>query len=137
MYYIGIDLGGTNIAAGLVNENGEIICKKSTPTLSSRTPEEIVKDMAQISLDVAKDAGVSLDDVASVGIACPGFIEKKLGILITGANLPFSDYELRKEMNKYIDKPIYVISNPSINGCGPRFLAINLCFVIFGTKIRN
>jgi len=108
MYYVGIDLGGTNIAAGLVDEEGKIIVKSSIPTLSHRTPEEIVKDMADIAISVINEAGVPMEEVASVGIACPGFIEKNLGILITGANLPFHDYELRKEMQKYIDLPVYL-----------------------------
>lgn len=108
MYYIGIDLGGTNIAVGLVDEEGNIVSKKSTPTLSYRTPEEIVKDMAMTSIAVAEEYGVNMDEVVSVGIACPGFIEKNLGILITGANLPFQDYEMRREMQKYINKPIYM-----------------------------
>ncbi len=108
MYYIGIDLGGTNIAVGVVNEEGKIIHKISTPTLAERTSEEIVKDMALTSIEVVKQANISMDDVVSVGIACPGFIEKELGVLIAGANLPFKEYELRKEMQKYIDKPVYL-----------------------------
>ena len=44
MYRIGIDLGGTNIAAGLVNEKFEIVTKDSTPTLADRPSEEIVND---------------------------------------------------------------------------------------------
>ncbi len=108
MYYIGIDLGGTNIAVGVVDEEGKIVCKRSTPTLSERAPEEIVKDMALTSIETVKDAGISMDEVASVGVACPGFIEKNLGILITGANLPFHDYEMRKELQKYIDKPVFL-----------------------------
>lgn len=108
MYYIGIDLGGTNIAVGLVNEEGKIVYKKSTPTLASRTPEEIVKDMAMTSLAVVEEFGISMDKVASVGVACPGFIEKKLGLLLTGANLPFHDYEMRKEIQKHINKPVYL-----------------------------
>ena len=108
MYYVGIDLGGTNIAVGLVDENGKIVAKKSTPTLAQRTPEEIVKDMAVTSVAVVEEYGIDMDEVESVGVACPGFIEKKLGILITGANLPFHDYEMRKEIQKYIDKPVFL-----------------------------
>ncbi|MBQ2897556.1 MAG: ROK family protein [Clostridia bacterium] len=108
MYYIGIDLGGTNIAVGVVNEEGKIICKKSIPTLAHRTPEEIVKDMASVSMEVVKEAGLSMDDITSLGAACPCFVEKKLGVLIAGANLPFRGYDIRKELHKYIDKPIYL-----------------------------
>ena len=49
MYYIGIDLGGTNIAAGIVTEEGKIVVKDSVPTLSERPTDEIVTDMANLS----------------------------------------------------------------------------------------
>ena len=48
MYTIGIDLGGTNIAAGIVNDNYEIIRKDSVPTGADRPGEEIVRDMANL-----------------------------------------------------------------------------------------
>ena len=48
MYRIGIDLGGTNIAVGLVNENHEIITKSSTPTLSERGADAILEDMSKL-----------------------------------------------------------------------------------------
>lgn len=108
MYYIGIDLGGTNIAVGVVNEEGKIVYKKSTPTLAQRTPEEIVKDIALTAIETVEEAGFSMDDIKSVGMACPCFIEKTLGVLIAGANLPFREYNIVEEMHKYIDKPIYL-----------------------------
>lgn len=46
MYYIGVDLGGTNIAAGIVNSEFQIVKKGSVPTnVAGRTAEEIIKDM--------------------------------------------------------------------------------------------
>ncbi|MBR7099284.1 MAG: ROK family protein, partial [Clostridia bacterium] len=57
MYRIGIDLGGTNIAAGLVNESFEIIAKESTPTLVGRPSEEIVADIARLCKNLCATAG--------------------------------------------------------------------------------
>lgn len=54
--YIGIDLGGTNIAAGVVDETGRIIYKSSVPTLAQRPVEEIVEDMANLCIDVVNGA---------------------------------------------------------------------------------
>ena len=48
MYKIGVDLGGTNIAVGLVNEKYEIVSKRSTPTLAKRGADAIVEDMARL-----------------------------------------------------------------------------------------
>ena len=63
MVYVGIDLGGTNIAVGLVDEAGKILHKDSVPTLLERGPEPVIKDMANLSLKVVKDAGYTVDDV--------------------------------------------------------------------------
>lgn len=48
MYYVGIDLGGTNIAVGIVNENGEMLRKGSIPTNAKRFADEIIKDIGEL-----------------------------------------------------------------------------------------
>ena len=108
MIYVGIDLGGTNIAAGIVDENGKLIAKKSVPTGASRPAEEILKDMAQVAIAVVEENGYSMDDVVSVGIGSPGSVNKEKGELVYANNLPFSHTPMRAEMQKYINKPIYI-----------------------------
>ncbi|HHW00722.1 MAG TPA: ROK family protein [Clostridiaceae bacterium] len=107
MYYIGIDLGGTNIAVGLVDEEGHIIHKDSIPTGKHRPYQDIVKDMAMLVLKVIKDAGKDIKDVKSVGIGSPGTPDNEKGILVYANNLTnFVNVPLRAEMQKYIDLPI-------------------------------
>lgn len=108
MVYVGIDLGGTNIAAGLVDENGKLIYKKSIPTGADRSAEEIIKDMADIALDIVNENGYVLEDVKSIGVGCPGSVDKENGILIYANNLPFSNTNIREEIQKYIDKPVFL-----------------------------
>ena len=67
MVYIGIDLGGTNIAVGIVDENGQILCKGSTPTLLPRPYGPIIADIAKCSLETLERSGHTLDDVAAIG----------------------------------------------------------------------
>ena len=64
--YIGIDLGGTNIAAGVVDESGKIIYKSSVPTLAQRPIEEIVEDMADLCVDIVDGANCSIADIKAV-----------------------------------------------------------------------
>ena len=71
MYYLGIDLGGTNIAVGLVNEEGEIVERGSAPTGRERSANLILKDMAELALAVAAKAGVGLDQI-KVSVWVPG-----------------------------------------------------------------
>ena len=81
--YIGIDLGGTNIAVGLVNEDGKIIHKDSVPTLANRPYQEIIKDMGMLVNKVIKDGGATVDEIKSVGIGSPGTCDNKTELLYT------------------------------------------------------
>ncbi|HHV95111.1 MAG TPA: ROK family protein [Clostridiaceae bacterium] len=108
MYYIGIDLGGTNIAAGIVDEEGKIILKDSVPTLREREYPEIIKDMAMLCLKLIKDAGLDLSDIKSIGVGAPGTPDVKNGILIYANNLKFKNVPIRTEMQKYINLPVYI-----------------------------
>lgn len=108
MLYVGIDLGGTNIATGLVSEDGKILAKKSIPTKAKRTAKEIIADMAKAAIDVVIENGYTMDDIGSVGIGSPGAIDKAKGELIYANNLPFNHTPMRDEMQKYIKKPVYI-----------------------------
>lgn len=111
MYRIGIDLGGTNIAAGLVNEKFELVAKESTPTLVGRPNAEIVKDIARLSNSLCKTAGISLSDVASLGIASPGIVDDRTGCVVYANNLDFHNYPILPELKKLLDIPEFHLEN--------------------------
>ena len=90
MYRIGIDLGGTNIAAGIVNEEFKIVAKASVPTHAERAAEEIVADIAALCKKVCADNGIDISEIESVGIASPGIVDDESGEAIYANNLPFS-----------------------------------------------
>ena len=104
--YIGIDLGGTNIAAGLVNDDGKIICSASTPTLAPRAYGEIVKDMVKLSETLASEAGIEMNDIKAVGIGSPGSIDYATGTVVYANNLAFNNAPIRAEFNKYYNIPV-------------------------------
>lgn len=108
MYYVGIDLGGTNIAVGLVDEDGKIIHKDSVPTFRERPYQEIIKDMAMLALKVINDSGVSIDQVKNIGVGSPGTPNCKDGILVYNCNLNFRNVPIRAEIQKYINLPVYL-----------------------------
>jgi len=108
MYYIGIDLGGTNIAVGIVDENGTLIHKDSCPTKRERPYQDIIKDMADITLKVIGDKGIDLKDIKSIGIGSPGTPNSSEGILVYSCNLNFDNTPIRDELQKYIDLPVYL-----------------------------
>lgn len=115
MYYIGIDLGGTNIAVGLVNEEGRIIAKTETPTLASRPYQELIKDMAVCAKKVMEEAGVTEDELHSIGVGIPGVADKD-GMVIFCTNLGWRNVPLRAELQQYINKPVYMDNDATVAG---------------------
>ena len=111
MYRIGIDLGGTNIAAGLVNESFEIIAKESTPTLVGRPSEEIVNDIAKLCKNLCSTAGISQVDVTSVGIASPGIVDDETGNVVYANNLGFRHFPIIPLLREQLEIKEYHIEN--------------------------
>ena len=108
MYYLGIDLGGTNIAAGLVDINGKILHKGSIPTEKDRKHQEILRDMAMLARRITEDAGVSLKTIECIGVGSPGTPDLENGILIYNNNLGFRNVPIRAELQKYLPLPVYL-----------------------------
>lgn len=102
MYYIGIDLGGTNIAAGIVDESFKIVKKGSTPTLVNRDPELIIADMGKLCMSLLDDAGIDINEVACAGIAAPGSINPETGVIEYANNLPFLRFPIADILRKYL-----------------------------------
>lgn len=90
-YYVGIDLGGTNIAAGLVGEDGTLIKQQSVPTKSGRSAREIVKDMASLAKKVAELGEIPWENIEAVGIGVPGTANRDTGMVEYANNLGFYD----------------------------------------------
>jgi glucokinase len=107
-YYIGIDLGGTNIKAGVVSEDFKIVAKASCKTNLPRPGEEICADMAKVALEAVKEAGLTLDDIEAVGIGTPGTANSEAGVIEYSNNLGFLNFPVVKLMKTHIDKPCYV-----------------------------
>ena len=109
MYYIGIDLGGTNIAAGIVNENYEIVKKKSVPTLPNRDGKLIIKDMAELCRSLVEECGLTIDDIEYAGIATPGTANSETGVVEYANNLPFKKFPIADLLKEYLGvKKVYI-----------------------------
>ncbi len=108
MYRVGIDLGGTNIVCGVVNEKFEIVGKGKVKTSTPRPMKEIVDDMAKTVSMAIEDAGLTLDDIDAFGIGAPGSIDPENGIVVYSNNLGFFDLPLCEELKKRIGKEFYV-----------------------------
>ena len=107
-YYCGIDLGGTNIKAGIVDEEGKLLNKLSIKTRAERSMEEIIHDMGQLAADAIKDAGLEVKDIECIGIGSPGTPDNEEGLLVYSSNLPFNKAPMRKLIREVVDLPVYI-----------------------------
>ena len=107
-YYVGIDLGGTNIVAGVVDENYNIISKASTKTNCPRPEKEIADDMAKMALQAVKNANLEISDIEWIGIGTPGIANSATGIIERANNLGFVNTPMVKYIKETIDKPVFI-----------------------------
>ena len=139
--YIGIDLGGTNIAAGIVREDGKIVVQSSVPTLSQRPTDEIVKDMVFLSKQLIKDAELELNDIETVGIGCPGTINFETGEVIYSNNIKMEHYMLAKEFQKYLNLPVKIDNDANCAAMGEYIVSGNnvpiFMFITLGTGVGS
>lgn len=89
MYKLGIDLGGTNIVAGVVDEEFKIIATAKRKTNCPRPAVEIIDDMAAVALEAIDKAGLKKEDIEAAGVGSPGAIDPNSGIVCFANNLGF------------------------------------------------
>lgn len=115
MYYIGIDLGGTNIAMGIVTPDGKIVKKTSVPTRAERPFEEIFTDMAEGIRNLLAQTGISQKEIQSIGIGTPGCLNTQEGILIFAGNFKYGkNVNYRKLMQSHFDLPVYIGNDANV-----------------------
>jgi len=107
-YYVGIDLGGTNIVAGVVDEEYNIIAKASTKTNCPRPEKEIADDMARMALEAVKNANLTIDQIEWIGVGTPGIANSETGIIEYSNNLGFKNTPMVKYIQETIDKPVFI-----------------------------
>ena len=107
-YYVGIDLGGTNIVAGVVDEEYNIVAKASTKTNCPRPEKEMADDMAKMALEGVKNAGLAMDQIEWIGVGTPGIANSSTGIIEYSNNLGFKNTPMVKYIQETIDKPVFI-----------------------------
>ncbi len=108
MYYIGVDLGGTNIATGVLDKNGKIIAQCSAKSLGDRAPEEITESIADTIKHAMVEANISENDIEGIGVGVPGCFDNEKGEIILTNNMNLSHFAFAPELKKYINKPVYL-----------------------------
>lgn len=147
MKYVGIDVGGTNLKAGLVDEHGQILATTKMKIAQIKDQETLALTMANMTRELAEMAGVPMEEIASVGVGVPGTVEIRSGSLIYSCNLSLRNVPLRRLFHKHLRMPLYIENDANCAALGEyyvgagrdskRFLMITLGTGVGGGIIHN
>ncbi len=105
-FYLGIDLGGTNIKSGVVDENGRVLSTISVATQADRGPEVGLDNLAEAGNRAVEASGVGWEQIAGVGLGSPGTMDLKEGMLLEPPNLPgWDNLPIRQLLSERLKKP--------------------------------
>lgn len=119
--YIGIDIGGTKIAAGLVDARGGILLRKKISS-SGKSGREVVKDLSSLISKLLHKGGARAAQVEAVGIAVPGLVDTVSGRIITTPNMGLSGIDLAAELKKRHPLRILVGNDVNLGLLGEQWL---------------
>ncbi|MBQ1412835.1 MAG: ROK family glucokinase [Clostridia bacterium] len=122
MYNLGIDLGGMSVKVGVVDENNAIIGKAAVPTNSPGQPprpaDDIMDDIATACHLAVENAGVSFDDVANIGLGCPGSVNSETGMLEFSGNLGMQNYPVSAKLEERLSRKVFVENDANVAAFG-------------------
>lgn len=118
MYRVGVDIGGTNIAFGITDDNGTMLFQDSFPANPKQTDEEITISIIRFVLDMIQAKGITEEEVRSIGIGCPGACDRKESILRYTVNLPFRNTNFREIFGRYTKIPVYLANDADCAALG-------------------
>lgn len=111
MYYLGVDLGGTNIKAALVDADGAIIKEASTPTKLPRPAEAVCDDIAALCNQLAQG-----QQVAGIGVGCPGTVDG--GLVRYSNNLDWHDFAMGDYLRAKTGLPVALANDANAAAFG-------------------
>lgn len=140
MIYVGIDVGGTGIQVGLVDESGSILCKGGIVTRTDIPFADQVKAMADCVLDTLEKGGYALSDVKAIGAGIPGVQDPQSGNIAFCTNLGWVDVPFIQEFQKHIDKPVFLGNDATVAGLAENVAGVSAgadssVFITLGTGV--
>lgn len=143
MKYLGIDVGGTNIAVGIVDENDKIVAKVSNKTPAGCSEEVFCDCVAKTSFEAMEKAGITLEELPWIGLGCPGTINRATGIVEFSNNLGFSNFPVKKMLEERFHGKEVIIENDANAAAYGEFQAgalkgaVNAVAITLGTGVGS
>jgi glucokinase len=116
--YIGIDLGGTNVKAGVITESGEILVKVHNACPTGEGEEAIINAIEQTAREAVAAAGLTMEEIASIGVGTPGIANSESGVVEYSCNLHFSDTPLGIELSRRFGKEVLIENDANVAALG-------------------
>lgn len=107
-YSLGIDIGGTNISAGVVNSSFEIISRSKIKTNAGRPYEQVLEDIVRAGREAVEAVGLSVSDMDWVGLGCPGTCNGDTGYVEYANNMHWENVPLRLDVEKAFGVATYL-----------------------------
>ena len=123
MYHIGIDLGGTNIKVGIVDNMYNLVTSANCKTALPRSAEAVCDDIVFTIYNTLEKASIAFSQIKDIGIGCPGSVNTTTGIVKYSCNLDWHDFSLQKYISqKFNDKlPVYIANDANAAALGEYF----------------
>ncbi len=138
-YAIGIDVGGTKIAAGLVNRAGEILYRYTTRAHAEQQPEVVIRAIEEAYRCLIKESGIEVAEIEAVGLGFPGNTNGPAGIVLVSSNLPaWNRFPLRDTLATRLGIPVILDNDTNLCAVGEHRYgagrgARNMGYVTFST----
>lgn len=142
MYRIGIDVGGTGIKIGVVNENSEIIQTKSIPTRIDIPFSEQISEISDCIISLLSEISLTVDDINTIGVGIPGIADSATGEIIKCTNMGWNHVPFRDALYKHIQKPIYIDNDANVAALAESVAGVSAgtsssVFITIGTGIGS
>lgn len=118
MYRIGIDLGGTNIAVGVLDEENCIAASAGTPTRAGLGAEQLLDDIAQCVMNALNFAGILLEECAGIGIGTPGSCDTQRGVVHNAHNLGWENVPVCDMLRQRLGLPAVLANDADCAALG-------------------
>jgi len=142
-YAIGIDLGGTKILTGLINQKGEIVNKIKVLTEVEKGKKNVITKIINSIKDVYKKSKVKIKekDIVGIAIGSPGPLNTKSGIIYFAPNLPgWKNVHLKDIIQQQIKFPVYIDNDANLAAYGENWIGCAkgvkyFLFITLGTGV--
>ncbi len=142
MIRIGVDVGGTGIQIGVVNNDYQIIQENSIPTRTDLPFEEQLRQISECIVNTVRESGFSVNDIESVGIGIPGIASAKTGEVIKCTNMGWFHMPFREVFTRYLDKPVHIDNDANVAALAESVAGVSAgtsssVFITIGTGIGS